>query len=97
MYLVHNTEVEELHNNPDVESTYGRCVMDEYAMLIGRKLCASLDYANVSQSTQHAYFPLSGPFSYALTMEKVDGYVCFHFVFFLSETVFRRYQVTVVL
>lgn len=72
MFLIHNTGIEQLENDNSVESTYTRCMADKPSMLLGRSLCVSMVYANVSQSRRHAYFPLSGPFDLSLKMSKVD-------------------------
>lgn len=75
MILIHNTGEEQLSNDPAIESKVVRCGSEKFSMLLGRALCASLTYANVTGSQSHAYFPLSGPFSFSTTMSKVDGYV----------------------
>jgi len=72
MYLLHRSGVESLSADPAVQADYERCLPPDQAMLLGRQFCVRGSYPAVKMSDQHAYFPLSGPVDFTVTMTTVD-------------------------
>ena len=73
MFLLHNHGDEELLNPTSLETSETRCLLEgKFTLLAGRSICATVTYANVSQSKSHAYFPLSGPFNLSTKMARFD-------------------------
>ncbi|KAH3693230.1 hypothetical protein DPMN_192633, partial [Dreissena polymorpha] len=75
MYLLHHSGSQILFNDPNVETTDWYCMPEDTQMtnIIGRSFCAKFTHANVTGSSQHAYFPLSGPFDLSVKMTQRDG------------------------
>lgn len=78
MYHVHNDETLEILGDPDYQTAIRKCYTKIPYLLIGDQLCGNVLYPNVSTSTRHAYFPLSGPFSMDVYLQKADRYVYKH-------------------
>jgi hypothetical protein len=50
------------------------CSGDMVAMVTGLELCGELSYPNASQSVQGPYYPLTGPTSLSVTLQKKDAH-----------------------
>ncbi|XP_052686457.1 uncharacterized protein LOC128165710 [Crassostrea angulata] len=61
MVLMHGDEIdiEEVPFLPNYHGKFERCYA--WSPLTDQEVCVSADYPNVTSSTSHAYFPLSGP------------------------------------
>ena len=63
MLLIHggDTLAEEVSFIPNYHGNFEECYA--WSLLTKQKVCVTAEYPNVTSSTTHAYFPLSGPFS----------------------------------
>ncbi|XP_052777595.1 uncharacterized protein LOC128214920 [Mya arenaria] len=87
MFLLHHSGHEELSREAAFEKTYTRCLDSKKSLLLGRSFCVVAKYPDVKASDNHAYFPLSGPFDMAVTMEVVDkvGWYELRFEYFVEQ------------
>lgn len=64
LVLIHGKDVEEIPFLPDYHKKFEHCY--DWSLLTEQQVCVIAEYPNVTTSTTHAYFPLSGPFSAAI-------------------------------
>ncbi|XP_056017955.1 uncharacterized protein LOC125660671 isoform X3 [Ostrea edulis] len=63
LVLIHGKDVEEIPFLPDYHKKFEHCY--DWSLLT-EQVCVIAEYPNVTTSTTHAFFPLSGPFSAAI-------------------------------
>jgi hypothetical protein len=66
LLLIHGpgNDVEEIPYLPGYRKKFEQCY--DWSLLTEQQVCVIAEYPNVTTSTTHAYFPLSGPFSAAI-------------------------------
>ncbi|CAC5393996.1 unnamed protein product [Mytilus coruscus] len=62
----------EIPADPKVQTTVKKCSGALLMLLSGNKVCMEFIYPDVTDSTTHPYFPLSGPFSADIVVSRAD-------------------------
>lgn len=58
--------------------THKKCTGSQLAKITGLKMCGEMQFPNASLETTAPYFPLTGPMSLELSLEKDDVHISYN-------------------